>query len=64
VRIMTYELLTALGLLLVLEGMLPFLMPDRWHRILKIMAQVEPVRLRYFGLVSMLAGAGLLVFFR
>ncbi|MAH73171.1 MAG: DUF2065 domain-containing protein [Cellvibrionales bacterium TMED49] len=58
------ELLTALALILVLEGVFPFLIPDRWHKILQIMAQVEPARLRCFGLVSMLTGSILLVFFK
>jgi uncharacterized protein YjeT (DUF2065 family) len=53
----------ALGLLCVLEGMLPFLAPRVWrHMIQNIMMQSDKT-LRIFGLLSMVAGLIILYFF-
>lgn len=50
----------ALCLMLVLEGMLPFLNPSRWRAMLASVAQVPDRHLRLFGLASMSLGAALL----
>lgn len=53
--------LTALGLMLVFEGILPFLAPTYWRRwVLQMLAQSDRA-LRVMGLVSMLLGLGLVV---
>lgn len=50
------ELLRALGLVMVIEGVLPFLAPSHWRRMLLTAAQLEGRSLRMLGLASMLAG--------
>lgn len=50
----------ALALMLVLEGVIPFLYPDRWRKMVYTLAQVSNRQLRMIGLSSMLLGVGLL----
>lgn len=50
----------AFCLLLVLEGILPFLYPARWRRWLAEIAGLSDRQLRAIGLCTMLAGVGLL----
>lgn len=50
----------AICLMLVIEGMLPFLYPGRWRRLIAVLAQVSDRQLRIMGLISMVIGAGLL----
>lgn len=54
------ELWVALALMLVLEGVVPFLSPDALRRMLQAMAAMDDHSMRMAGLVSMLAGVGLL----
>jgi uncharacterized protein YjeT (DUF2065 family) len=54
------ELFTALALVLVVEGLLPFLKPERWRRVVNVMAKQSDHSLRIMGLVSMLLGVILL----
>ena len=49
-----------MALLLVLEGIWPFISPDGMRRMLLAVAQQESRALRVSGLVSMLCGVGLL----
>ncbi|HRD67123.1 MAG TPA: DUF2065 domain-containing protein [Candidatus Competibacter sp.] len=58
------ELLAAFGLMLVLEGILPFLNPNALRQSLIRMAQLEDRVLRFVGLASMLLGLLVLYFFR
>ncbi len=51
---------TAICLMLVLEGIIPFLYPQRWRQLAISLARVNDRQLRIMGLVSMLLGAGLL----
>ncbi|APZ43542.1 DUF2065 domain-containing protein [Acidihalobacter ferrooxydans] len=53
---MWLHLLTALGLLFVLEGILPFLTPHGMRRAMLQTAQLPDKVLRIIGLVSMLLG--------
>ncbi|QHJ00778.1 DUF2065 family protein [Xylophilus rhododendri] len=53
-------LLQALGLLLVLEGLGPFLSPGRWRAAMARLAQLGDQPLRLFALASMLCGLLLL----
>lgn len=53
------DLLRALALVLVIEGLMPFLMPQRWREVMQRMATQDDRSLRIIGLVSI--GAGLLV---
>ena len=50
------ELLTALALVLVLEGILPFLSPRALREALARLAEIDDRTLRIIGLASMLAG--------
>ena len=58
------DLLTGFALYLVLEGILPFISPEGWRRSMGLIAGLPGRQLRVFGLVSMLAGVGLLVIVR
>ena len=58
------ELLAACGLMLVLEGVLPFLSPQALRHTLLQMAQLEDRILRFAGLASMALGLLVLYFFR
>ena len=50
----------ALCLVLVLEGIIPFLYPSRWRLLVVSLAHTNDRQLRIMGLVSMLIGAGCL----
>ena len=54
------QLGVAFALVLVIEGMLPFLSPGRWRRLVEQIAEVDDTMLRGVGLISMLAGVALL----
>ena len=58
------ELLAAFGLMLVLEGILPFLNPSALRQTLLRLAQLEDRTLRFAGLASMALGLLVLYFFR
>lgn len=57
---MWHELWIALALLLILEGVLPFLSPDGLRKALVAMHQLSDSQLRFAGLTSMLLGVVLL----
>lgn len=61
---MWHDLLAAFGLMLVLEGILPFLNPQGVRQALLQMAQMNDRVLRIVGLGSMLMGLILLYFIR
>lgn len=58
------SLLSALALVLVLEGLLPFLNPAGYKRLLESMRHLPETQLRNFGLVMITAGLLLLYFVR
>jgi len=49
-------LLLALGLALILEGLLPMLMPQRWRQIFEQVLRLQDGQIRFFGLVCVLIG--------
>ena len=53
-----------MALMLVLEGIAPFLSPDALRKALALMLGMDNTRLRLAGLVSMLAGLLLLYLIR
>ena len=57
---MLVEILRAIGLVLVIEGIVPFLYPSRWRRMVAMLATIDDRSLRTIGLVSMVAGVALL----
>ncbi len=58
------DLLTALALVLVLEGIMPFINPAGLRKMIVVVAQMNDVTLRFIGLSSMLAGLLLLYLVR
>ena len=57
---MSRELLVACALLLVLEGLLPFLSPRAWRDVVTNVARLDDRMLRAVSLGSMLMGTALL----
>jgi uncharacterized protein len=53
-------LLMALALMLVVEGLLPFLAPKVWRETFLRLMQLSDGQIRFFGLTSMIAGLILL----
>ena len=53
-------LLMAVALMLVIEGVLPFLAPSLWRETFRRLMQLSDGQIRFFGLTSMLAGLFLL----
>ncbi len=51
--------LLALGLMLVLEGLLPMVAPTRWRRLFEQMLQLQDGQIRFFGVFMVLAGLAL-----
>jgi uncharacterized protein YjeT (DUF2065 family) len=47
---------TALALVLVLEGVFPFISPGGWKRTFARLLELQEGQLRFFGLCSMLLG--------
>ena len=58
------DLLIALALVLVIEGMLPFISPAGMRRTWLMISQMDDKSLRMGGLASMLLGVLLLYLFR
>lgn len=58
------DLAAALALLLVFEGLLPFLMPHRYRQYLLEVAQLPESALRIFGLIAVILGLALLTWVR
>ena len=61
---MTNNLFFAFALMLVLEGLLPFIAPGAWRETFRRLIQLTDGQIRFIGLISMLAGIILLMVFR
>jgi uncharacterized protein len=57
---MATTFLMALALMLVIEGLLPFLAPKLWRETFQRLMQLTDGQIRFFGLTSMIAGLILL----
>ena len=57
-------LLAAFGLMLVVEGLLPFFSPGAWRSVFERMTCLTDGQIRFVGLSCMLAGTAMLLFFR
>ena len=53
-------LLMAFALMLVIEGLFPFLAPSAWRETFRRLMQLSDGQIRFFGLTAMLAGLVLL----
>ncbi|MEO8202661.1 MAG: DUF2065 domain-containing protein [Betaproteobacteria bacterium] len=54
--------LMAFALMLVIEGLVPFLAPTLWRDTFRRITQMSDGQIRFFGLTSMLVGLLLLYF--
>ena len=54
----------ALALMLVFEGLLPFLSPVRWRQVFERAVKMSDGQIRFLGLTSMLVGLLLLFLWR
>jgi uncharacterized protein YjeT (DUF2065 family) len=61
---MADSLLAAVALMLVIEGLLPFLLPAAWRDTFRRLIELSDSQLRFIGMASMLAGLALLYFAR
>jgi len=56
-------LLAALALMLVVEGLLPFLSPKSWRSVFERATRMTDGQIRFLGLTSMIAGLAMLLLF-
>ena len=61
---MWLDLAKALCLVLVIEGIMPFVAPARWRNLAQLMAQIDDRTMRIVGFTSMMLGAVLLFFLK
>ena len=57
-------LLLAFALMLVIEGLMPFLAPRAWREMFRRVTELSDGQIRFIGLTSMLVGVVLLTTFR
>lgn len=60
---MKSSLLMAFALMLVLEGLLPFVAPATWRETFRRVTELADGQIRFIGLASMILGLGLLFLF-
>ena len=53
---MNTTILMALGLMLIFEGLLPFVAPQAWRETFKRMIVLKDGQLRFMGLISIVGG--------
>ena len=61
---MASTFLLALALMLIIEGVLPFLAPSLWRETFRRITQLSDGQIRFIGLSSMLLGVLLLLWAR
>ena len=61
---MTETILLAFALMLVLEGLLPFLAPNAWRETFRRLIAFSDGQIRFVGLTSMLVGLILIMVFK
>ena len=55
------SLLVAVGLMLILEGLLPMIAPARWREVFLQIARLRDGQIRFIGMGSALLGVALLL---
>jgi uncharacterized protein YjeT (DUF2065 family) len=60
---MNSTLLIAFALMLLLEGLMPFIAPAAWRETFRRLIQLSDGQIRFIGLTSMLIGLILLIVF-
>jgi uncharacterized protein YjeT (DUF2065 family) len=58
---MAEVLIGAMALMLIAEGLLPFLSPRRWRAVFERAVQMSDGQIRFIGLLSLLAGLALML---
>lgn len=58
------QLLIGVALVLVVEGLVPFINPAAWKKMMHTALQLDEMSLRFIGLTSMLSGLLLLYLIR
>ena len=53
----------AFALMLVIEGVLPFVSPQKWRELFERAAKLSDTQIRFIALSSMLSGLAMLAFF-
>ncbi|MEG0822236.1 MAG: DUF2065 domain-containing protein [Burkholderiaceae bacterium] len=53
------SLLIAIGLLFVLEGLMPLIAPRLWRDTVQKLSQLQDGQIRFFGLIAVASGFGL-----
>lgn len=61
---MTSSLLLAFALMLVLEGLMPFIAPAAWRDTFRRLIQFSDGQIRFIGLTSMIVGLILVMLFK
>ena len=61
---MSENLLLAFALVLVLEGLLPFIAPNAWRETFRRLIAMSDGQIRFIGLTSMLVGLILIMVFK
>jgi len=49
-------LLLAVGVMLILEGLMPMVSPLRWRRLFEQLLQLDDGQIRFFGLIMVVSG--------
>ncbi len=52
-----HPIIAAIALVMIFEGLLPFIAPKAWKNILLQLAQMDEIHLRIFGAIMLVAGA-------
>jgi uncharacterized protein len=55
--------LSAIALMLIAEGLVPFVSPPSWRRVFEKAMQMSDGQIRFLGLTCMLAGLAMLLLF-
>jgi|TARA_B100001093_G_scaffold302341_1_gene288334 uncharacterized protein YjeT (DUF2065 family) len=58
---MWHEIAIAFCLMMVIEGILPSIAPQRWRHMLQALDEIDDTTLRIIGLASMLTGTVILL---
>lgn len=61
---MTHSLLLALALMLIIEGLLPFVAPSAWRETFRRLIALSDGQIRFIGLTAMIIGLVLLTIFK
>ena len=61
---MTSTLLMAFGLMLVIEGLLPFVAPRVWRETFRRVTEMADGQLRFIGLTSIIIGLVMILLFQ